>query len=103
MATDYYYKRQVIEIFKVDEDFLDTLEAEDFIHPVRIESAKEKVFLPEEVERIRIISNLVNDLEVNLPGVEVILEMRENLIRMQRQFDQILETLVKELKSRLPG
>jgi hypothetical protein len=39
---------------------------------------------------------------VNLAGVEVIMEMRENLIRMQRQFDQILETLVKELKTRLP-
>ncbi|MGB6064931.1 MAG: chaperone modulator CbpM [Desulfomonilaceae bacterium] len=103
MATDYYYRRQVIEIFKVDEDFLDILEAEELIHPVQVESAREKVFPPDEVERIRIINNLVNDLEVNLPGVEVILEMRENLIRMQRQFDQILETLVKELKNRLPG
>ncbi len=103
MATDYYYRRQVIEIFKVDEDFLDILEAEELIHPVQVESAQEKVFPPDEVERIRIINNLVNDLEVNLPGVEVILEMRENLIRMQRQFDQILETLVKELKNRLPG
>jgi hypothetical protein len=33
--------------------------------------------------------------------VEVILEMRENMIRMQRQFDVILETLVQELKGRL--
>jgi hypothetical protein len=31
----------------------------------------------------------------------VILEMRENMIRMQRQFDVILETLVQELKGRL--
>ncbi len=38
---------------------------------------------------------------MNLPGVEVILEMRENMIRMQRQFDQILEAIVKELKVRL--
>ncbi len=103
MATDYYFRKQVIEIFEVDEDFLDTLEAEDLIHSIRIESVEEKVFLPDEVERIRIINNLVNDLEVNLPGVEVILEMRDNLIRIQRQFDQILETLVRELKTRLPG
>ena len=67
------------------------------------ESTSERVFPPDQVERIRIIDNLVNDLEVNLAGVEVIMEMRENLIRMQRQFDQILETLVKELKTRLPG
>jgi hypothetical protein len=33
--------------------------------------------------------------------VEVILEMRENMILMQRQFDQILDAMVRELKSRL--
>jgi len=102
MALNYYYRKQVIEIFEVDESFLDTLEAEDLVHSVQEESTREKVFPPDQVERIRIINNLVNDLEVNLAGVEVILEMRENLIRMQRQFDQILETLVKELKTRLP-
>jgi MerR family transcriptional regulator/heat shock protein HspR len=102
MAVTYYYRKQVIEIFEVDESFLDILEAEDLVHPVQEESTREKVFPPDQVERIRIINNLVNDLEVNLAGVEVILEMRENLIRMQRQFDQILETLVRELKTRLP-
>jgi MerR family transcriptional regulator, heat shock protein HspR len=102
MALNFYYRRQVIEIFEVDESFLDTLEAEELVHPVQEESTREKVFPPDQVERIRIINNLVNDLEVNLAGVEVIMEMRENLMRMQRQFDQILETLVKELKTRLP-
>ena len=102
MALTYYYRKQVIEIFEVDESFLDILEAEDLVHPVQEESTREKVFPPDQVERIRIINNLVNDLEVNLAGVEVIMEMRENLIRMQRQFDQILETLVRELKTRLP-
>jgi MerR family transcriptional regulator/heat shock protein HspR len=102
MVFTYYYRKQVIEIFEVDESFLDTLESEDLVHPVQEESTREKVFPPDQVERIRIINNLVNDLEVNLAGVEVIMEMRENLIRMQRQFDQILETLVKELKTRLP-
>jgi MerR family transcriptional regulator, heat shock protein HspR len=101
MALNFYYRKQVIEIFEVDESFLDTLEAEDLVHPVQEESTREKVFPPDQVERIRIINNLVNDLEVNLAGVEVIMEMRENLMRMQRQFDQILETLVKELKTRL--
>jgi MerR family transcriptional regulator, heat shock protein HspR len=102
MALNYYYRKQVIEIFEVDESFLDALEAEDLVHPVQEESTREKVFPPDQVERIRIINNLVHDLEVNLAGVEVIMEMRENFIRMQRQFDQILETLVKELKTRLP-
>jgi MerR family transcriptional regulator/heat shock protein HspR len=102
MAQTYYYRRQIVEIFEVEESFLDILEEEELVCPVQEESTQEKVFPPDQVERIRIINNLVNDLEVNLAGVEVIMEMRENLIRMQRQFDQILETLVKELKTRLP-
>lgn len=102
MAEDYYYRKQVVEIFEFDEDFLDRLEAEDLVHSVELVPGREPVFPIEEVERIRIISNLMRELEVNLPGVEVILGMRENMILMQRQFDRILEILVEELKGRFP-
>jgi len=51
-----------------------------------------------------VINNLVIDLGVNLPGCEVILRMREDMIRMQERFDRILGALAEELKarSRLP-
>jgi MerR family transcriptional regulator/heat shock protein HspR len=102
MTREYYHRKQIIEIFGVEEEFLAQLEAEELIRPVQLERVHEKVFPIDQVERIRIISNLVQDLEVNLPGVEVILEMRENMIRMQEQFDEILAALVQELKRRLP-
>jgi hypothetical protein len=35
---------------------------------------------------------------VNLPGAEVILHMREDMIAMQRQFEEILHSLVDEVK-----
>lgn len=101
MADNYYYRKQVIEIFEFEEGFLTQLEAEELVHTVEVESGGEKVFPVDQVERLRIISNLVRDLEVNLPGVEVILAMRENMILMQRQFDKILEALVAELKERV--
>jgi MerR family transcriptional regulator/heat shock protein HspR len=102
MAPDYYYRRQIIEIFECDESFIDRLEAEDLVQSVEAESEPERVFPPDQVERIRIINNLMRELDVNLAGVEVILAMRENMIRMQRQFDEILEILVQELKGRMP-
>jgi MerR family transcriptional regulator/heat shock protein HspR len=102
MAQDYYYREQIIEIFGFEENFLDELEFEKLVICEELESTQERVFPVDQVERIRIIFNLVSELEVNLAGVEVILEMRENMIRMQRQFDQILEAIVKELKLRLP-
>jgi MerR family transcriptional regulator, heat shock protein HspR len=100
MTQDFFYRRQIIEIFEIDESFLRRLEDEELVHPVEVESVSEDVFPAEEVERIRIIHNLVSELEVNLPGVEVILEMRENMIRMQHQFNVILEALIKQLKER---
>jgi len=103
MTQQYYLRKEVLEIFELDERFLDLLEAEDLIQAASVEFTSERVFPADQVERIRIVSNLVHDLEVNLPGCEVILEMRENMIRMQRQFDAILETLVAELRNRLRG
>ncbi|MBM3300320.1 MAG: MerR family transcriptional regulator [Deltaproteobacteria bacterium] len=98
MAPEYYYRKQIIEIFGLEEEFLALLEAEELIRALELEPGQERVFPPDQVERLRIISNLMKELEVNLPGVEVILEMRQNMIQMQRQFDEILAALVQELK-----
>jgi MerR family transcriptional regulator, heat shock protein HspR len=103
MGELYYYRKQVIEIFECEDDFLNELEQEDLIRPVRVESASEQVYTPDQVERIRIIRNLTLDLDVNLAGVEVILAMRDNMIQMQGQFYEILESLVRELKTRMPS
>ena len=102
MAEQYYYRKQIIEILEVEETFLDRLVDEDLVHPLLKEPGSEAVFPQDQVERIRIITNLVRELDVNLAGAEVILEMRENMIRMQNQFDEILRLLVRELKNRLP-
>jgi len=102
MAKQYYYREQIIEILDVEESFLDLLVAEDLVQPLQEEPGSEAAFPQDQVERIRIITNLMRDLEVNLAGAEVILEMRENMIRMQNQFDEILRVLVRELKDRLP-
>ncbi|MCX5874651.1 MAG: MerR family transcriptional regulator [Deltaproteobacteria bacterium] len=102
MNETYYSRDQVLEIFGVQESFLDELEREELIICSILECAEDKVYPVDQIERIRIISTLVHELEVNLPGVEVILQMRENMILMRRQFDQILQALVKEIKLRLP-
>ncbi|MBM4329005.1 MAG: hypothetical protein FJ118_17800 [Deltaproteobacteria bacterium] len=102
MAQDYYYRREILKIFDCDDEFLNRLEQEDLVRAVRIASSGDVVFTADQMERIRIIHNLVTELEVNLPGCEVILEMRENMMRMQEQFDAILAQLARQLKERLP-
>ncbi len=102
MTENYYRREQILEIFDLQETFLDELEREELIRCSIVEQSEGKIYTIDQIERIRIISNLVHDLEVNIPGVEVILQMRENMMLMRRQFDQILEALVKEIKLRMP-
>jgi MerR family transcriptional regulator/heat shock protein HspR len=45
----------------------------------------------------------MRDLDVNLAGVEVILHMRDELLSMHTQFDEVLRSLVQELRKRVAG
>ena len=100
MAERYFLREEIVELFDCDAEFLDELEAEELVNPVRVDAGSPTAFPPAQVERIRVINNLVRDLCVNLPGCEVILRMREDMIRMQERFDRILGALAEELKAR---
>jgi hypothetical protein len=50
------------------------------------------------VDRIRVARLLIEEMGVNLEGAEVALHMREQMIAMQRQFNQVLRLLRRELK-----
>jgi hypothetical protein len=52
-------------------------------------------------EKLRVITVLMQDMDVNLAGVEVILHMREDLRSMRAQFDEILRVMVAELRRRI--
>ena len=50
-------------------------------------------FSVEEVELMRVARVLVRELDVNWPGVEVILRMRDELLATQRQVAELLDLL----------
>ena len=47
---------------------------------------------------MRVAHLLIEEMGVNLEGAEVALHMREQMIAMQRQFNEILRLLGRELK-----
>jgi MerR family transcriptional regulator/heat shock protein HspR len=61
----------------------------------------EAVVSEADAERLGMIVRLMRELDVNLAGVEVILHMREEVVSMQRQFDEVMHSLVDELRKRL--
>jgi len=92
---------EIVTQLHVESAFLDALVAADLIH-LKETSEGDLVLSAEDAERVRLASVLTAEMEVNLPGVEVIVHMRDSLLAMQRQFSEILDALVQEVRSRLP-
>ena len=96
MTRKYLRVSEVIKICNVPEEFIDTLERERIIEPVM--RRRLKVYSPDQVERVRVAHLLIQEMGVNLEGAEVALNMREQMIAMQRQVDELLRLLRQQLK-----
>jgi MerR family transcriptional regulator/heat shock protein HspR len=79
----------VAEEYGIHPQTLRLYEREGLIKPSR--SAKgTRYYTEEDVVRLELILNLTRDLGVNLAGVEIILNMREKMNRMQTEFENFL-------------
>ena len=101
MSKQFWSFSEIIESFEIDEVFLVNLEKEEIVCPTCTEEAQPKQFTAGDMEKIRLAKILVEDMGVNLAGVEVILRMRQNMFEMRKQFDTILEDLAKKLNDTL--
>ena len=101
MTKEYWTVSEVIEIFNMDEDTISYLEEEEIVCPDCFDDSPTKRYSAVELDKLRFVKILMEDMEVNLPGVEVILRMRQSIIQMREQFDDILEDLAGQLKESL--
>jgi MerR family transcriptional regulator/heat shock protein HspR len=98
MAKEYWTTTEVIEIFQVETRFLDDLVEEEILHPEGREDPAEKRFSGVDLERLRLAKLLVEEMGVNLAGVEIILRMRRDMFAMRAQFDAILEDVAENVR-----
>jgi MerR family transcriptional regulator, heat shock protein HspR len=96
MPRKYLRITEVTKICGVDAKFVIRLEKEELIHPIVRRSRK--LYPMDQVDRVRVARLLIDEMGVNLEGAEVALHMREQMIAMQRQFNEILRQLSRELK-----
>ncbi len=101
MGKEYWTTEEVIRIFELDEEFLLDLEDEEIVCCFREESAGKTYYSRGELEKLRLVKVLVEELGVNLPGVDIILRMRRDMFSMRRQFDAILEDLARKIRAEL--
>ncbi len=59
---------------------------------------KVRLYSPSDIEQLQRISRLVEDLGVNLAGVEVILNMTERMEEMQREMEAVRRELEAEIE-----
>jgi MerR family transcriptional regulator/heat shock protein HspR len=83
------------ELVNVHPQTLRHYEREGLIRPQR-GKGKIRYFTQDDIDSIQLIRRLVNDLEVNLKGVDVILNMREQMQRMQQEAEERIREMQAE-------
>ncbi len=89
----------VAERFDIHPQTLRLYEREGLITPAR-SAGNTRLYDDETLGRLDTILTLTRDLGVNLAGVEVILNLREQLERMQLEVDRLLDQVRRDLMDR---
>jgi MerR family transcriptional regulator/heat shock protein HspR len=82
----------VAELFDIHPQTLRLYEREGLLKPSRSEG-NTRLYEDSDIERLEVILSLTRDLGVNLAGVEIILNMREKMDAMQKEFERFFEYL----------
>ena len=80
----------VAEEFELHPQTLRLYEREGLLKPSRSEG-NTRLYTDADLERLELILSLTRDLGVNLAGVEIILNMREKMDAMQREFERFFD------------
>ena len=79
----------VADMLKLHPQTLRTYEKKGLIRPSRT-VGRTRMYSPEDVEEIALVTRLARDLGANLAGIEIILKMRRRMLDMQAQIEDLM-------------
>jgi len=82
----------VAELYDIHPQTLRLYEREGLLAPSR-SVGNTRLYEDRDLERLEVILSLTRDLGVNLAGVEIILNMREKMDAMQKEFERFFDYL----------
>lgn len=82
----------VAEMYDIHPQTLRLYEREGLLKPSRSDG-NTRLYSDQDLERLEVILSLTRDLGVNLAGVEIILNMRQKMDEMQREFENFFNYL----------
>jgi len=91
----YYHISSVAEMYRLHPQTLRLYEREGLLKPSRSEG-NTRLYSADDLKRLEIILNLIRDLGVNLAGVEVVLNMRAKIERIEAEVAEFIEYVRRE-------
>jgi MerR family transcriptional regulator/heat shock protein HspR len=91
----YHHISHVARLYDVHPQTLRLYEREGLLKPSRSDG-NTRLYSDEDLVRLELILNLTRDLGVNLAGVEVVLNMRNKLERIENEVNEFLEYIRRE-------
>jgi MerR family transcriptional regulator/heat shock protein HspR len=91
-----YMISAVAELYKLHPQTLRLYERVGLLKPSRSQG-NTRLYTDSDLERLDVILTLARDMGVNLAGIEIILNMREKLIEMERQMGEFAQVVQQEL------
>ena len=92
----YYMISVVAKAYGIHPQTLRLYEREGLLKPSRTEG-NTRLYSDEDLRQLEVILNLSRDLGVNLAGIEIILNMRQKMERMQQEVNEFMAYVKKEL------
>jgi MerR family transcriptional regulator/heat shock protein HspR len=94
-----YMISAVAEMYGIHPQTLRLYEREGLLKPSRTEG-NTRLYTDEDLGRLEFILSLARDLGVNIAGMAIILQMRERMEEMQRQIQEFVQYIQKEVLTR---
>ncbi|HVO58649.1 MAG TPA: helix-turn-helix transcriptional regulator [Dongiaceae bacterium] len=91
-----YMISSVAELYKLHPQTLRLYERVGLLKPSRSDG-NTRLYTDQDLERLDVILTLARDMGVNLAGIEIILNMREKMVEMEKQMAEFATVVQQEM------
>ena len=100
--TPVYTIRIAAQMVGVHQQTLRTYEREGLLKPAR-SSGRQRLYSEQDIERLRLIRRLIDDLGVNLAGADIILRLRNRIGELEHENRQLKNEIQQQRDQQLPA
>ncbi len=97
-----YTIRIAAEMIGVHQQTLRTYEREGLLTPAR-SAGRQRLYSEADIERLRLIRRLIDELGVNLAGADIILRLQSRIHELERENQQLRNDVQRQRDQQLPA